>query len=97
MNMDFPANGEDSGSDNELSTLDGTLEWHDLEGGFWKLRFGDAGAAHGGAVVLGKPPELQGFEAGQRVRVTGRVSPMQMSIFMAGTTYDLDTVVPVDA
>lgn len=76
----------------DLSWVVGELRMEDLEGGFWTLHFGDQSAPHGGVLVLGNPPELQGFEPGQRVRLEGEVSEDQFSIFMAGTMYRVDRV-----
>ncbi len=75
----------------------GELYYNELEGGFWGIRYiADPAAAaadpHGGRLVLGKDPRLQGFNTGDRVRLQGRISSGQASIFMAGTIYQFDDI-----
>ena len=49
------------------------------------------GDPYGGKLVLrGGVPE--GFQAGDRVRVTGAVAEQQMGINMAGTYYEVESI-----
>lgn len=76
-------------------TLVGELSFVDLEGGFWQLTFGDESAQWGGRVVLGLPHQLHDqpmIDSGEQVlraRVRGRAREEMMSIFMAGTMFDV--------
>lgn len=79
------------------SWVAGELYYNELEGGFWGIRYiADPAAAaadpHGGRFVLGKDPRLQSFRPGDRVRLEGRISSGQASIFMAGTIYQFDDI-----
>ena len=79
------------------SWVAGELYYNELEGGFWGIRYiADPAAAaadpHGGRFVLGRDPRLRGFNAGDRVRLQGRISSGQASIFMAGTIYQFDEI-----
>ncbi|MBI2912077.1 MAG: hypothetical protein HYY05_08030 [Chloroflexi bacterium] len=81
----------------DYSWVAGELYYNELEGGFWGIRYiADPAAAaadpHGGRFVLGRDPRLQGFSAGDRVRLRGRISSGQASIFMAGTIYQFDEI-----
>jgi hypothetical protein len=73
----------------DLSWIVGRLEREEFEGGFWRLQFGTTDDPYGGEVVLGNPPALSGAHAGALVRVEGRPEPDAMSIWMAGTLYDV--------
>ncbi|MCA9777968.1 MAG: hypothetical protein KC800_14665 [Candidatus Eremiobacteraeota bacterium] len=72
----------------------GRLQYEDLEGGTWTLEFMEnpgEGDPYGGKLVLrGGVPE--GFQAGDRVRVTGAVAEQQMGINMAGTYYEVESI-----
>ena len=81
----------------DLSWIEGDLVHEEFEGGFWALDFGSGDAPLGGRVVLGNPPELAGFDGGERVRVEGAPSTNEFSTFMAGPLYDLRTVERVGA
>ena len=75
--------------------VEGRLQYSDLEGGTWTLEFTDnPGKAdpYGGKFVLreGVP---EGFQAGDLVRVTGSVAEQQMGINMAGTYYEVKSIV----
>jgi hypothetical protein len=73
----------------------GRLQYSDLEGGTWTLEFTDnPGEAdpYGGKFVLAEGvPE--GFQAGDQVTVTGSVAEQQMGINMAGTYYEVKSMV----
>ena len=63
--------------------LVGKLAWHDLEGGFWQLN----------GFVLGNPPQLKGFKAGETARVFGRAAPPnQASTTQAGPVFHVTFV-----
>lgn len=73
----------------DLSWLVGRLQRENFEGGFWRIEFGAEDAPHGGSLVLGNPPALAGMREGALVRVEGHVDADRMSIWMAGTIYDV--------
>ncbi len=87
----------------DYSWVIGELVHRNLEGGFWQIRFIPAGTPaakankHRGKFVLGNPAQLKGYKTGDIVKITGGVSPNQMSIWMAGTIYKLKTVQRVGA
>ncbi len=93
--LDVPASGY--GHAEDYSWLAGRLERVDLEGGFWQVRYAPADSAeakadsHGGTLTLGNPPVLRGFEAGEWVKITGRLTD-RASIHQAGPLYQPITV-----
>lgn len=78
----------------DYTRVSGRLAWRDLEGGFWDLMFmaPKNDDPHKGHFVLGKPKLLAGFKDGDMVDVTGKISADQMSIYQAGTMYDVATI-----
>ena len=64
----------------------------DLEGGSWRLRFGDEDAEYGGEVLLGNPPALIALQpaAGDLARLDGSIDPNRMTIWMSGTFYAVE-------
>lgn len=80
----------------DFSQIEGTLEFVELEGGYYELVFGAEDAPFGGRLVLGRPAQLVGIPTGARVTVTGHVDEMAMSIFMAGPMYVVASVQRLD-
>lgn len=76
----------------DYSWVIGELEYNPIEGGFWQIRFGNESAPYGGKFVLGKDPKLANFQSGDLVKITGKISLNQVSIFQAGTLYDLESI-----
>lgn len=77
--------------DDDLGWIEGELVFEELEGGFWTCNFADkdTDAPLGGSVVLGNTDKLDGFKAGQRVRIFGEPMHEAASIFMAGPMYEV--------
>lgn len=84
-------------------TLTGELAFVELEGGYWQLTFGGPDDRWGGRVVLGRPaqlrdrvPDAAGAGAGEaqslRAHVRGRAREETMSIFMAGTMFEVSSI-----
>ena len=76
----------------DYSWVTGQLQYQDIEGGFWIIRFGSRDAPYNGQFVLGKDPRLQNFKDGDLVKITGKISQDQISIYQAGTTYTLQSI-----
>lgn len=76
----------------DFSWVQGRLELNPVEGGFWQIRFGSQNAPHDGKFVLGNDPKLYQFEDGDLVKITGEISPQQVSIFQAGTMYEIISI-----
>lgn len=76
----------------DYSWVIGELEYNPIEGGFWQIRFGNESAPYGGKVVLGRDLRLANFKSGDLVKITGKISQDQVSIYQAGTLYDLESI-----
>ena len=76
----------------DYSWVTGQLQYQDIEGGFWIIRFGSRDASYNGQFVLGKDPRLQNFKDGDLVKITGQISQEQISIYQAGTIYTLQSI-----
>ena len=76
----------------DYSWVTGQLQYQDIEGGFWIIRFGSRDVPYNGQFVLGKDPRLQNFKDGDLVKITGEISDEQASIYQAGTLYQIETI-----
>ncbi|MBI2621163.1 MAG: hypothetical protein HYW63_00765 [Candidatus Levybacteria bacterium] len=76
----------------DYSWVTGQLQYQDIEGGFWIIRFGSRDAPYNGQFVLGKDSRLQNFKNGDLVKITGKISQDQISIYQAGTIYTLQSI-----
>src|SRR3989344_7294334 len=76
----------------DYSWVTGQLQYQDIEGGFWIIRFGSRDVPYNGQFVLGKDPRLQNFKDGDLVKITGEISDEQASIYQAGTIYTLQSI-----
>lgn len=76
----------------DFSWVKGRLERNPLEGGFWQVKFGDESVPYNGKFVLGNDSKLEEFESGDLVKITGRISPQQVSIYMSGTIYSITSI-----
>lgn len=73
-----------------VRTIEGTLAYVRLEGGFWQLET----QAGGRFVLVGADDALAALGAGSRVRVEGRPRPERASIYMRGTLFEVESVRP---
>lgn len=76
----------------DYSWVIGKLEYNPIEGGFWQIRFGKESDLYHGKFVLGNQPQLSSFRHGDLVKITGKISQDQVSIYQAGTLYDLESI-----
>ena len=76
----------------DYSWVTGQLQYQDIEGGFWTIDYQDATDKFGGKFVLGKDPRLASFKSGDYVKITGQISPNQVSIYQSGTLYNLEFI-----
>lgn len=76
----------------DYSWVIGELEYNPTEGGFWQIRFGKENDSYHGKFVLGNHPKLSRFRHGDVVKITGKISEDQVSIFQAGTLYNLESI-----
>ena len=76
----------------DYSWVIGRLEYNPIEGGFWQIRFGKEDNSYHGKFVLGNQPQLSPFRHGDLVKITGKISPNQISIYQSGTLYDLESI-----
>ena len=86
--LDKPAAGHAA----DYSWVIGRLEYSQIEGGFWAIDYQDVTDKFGGKFVLGKDPKLANFQTGDLVKITGKISQEQISIYQSGTLYDLESI-----
>lgn len=78
----------------DYSWVIGRIEYNSTEGGFWQIRFGKENDPYHGKFVLGNQPKLSSFGHDNLVKITGKISPNQISIYQSGTLYDLESIDP---
>lgn len=78
----------------DYSWVIGRLEYNPIEGGFWQVRFGNQGDAYNGVFILGNDRKIEGFKNGDLVKITGKIAEEQISIYQAGTLYNLESIDP---
>lgn len=76
----------------DFSWVVGRLEWNPLEGGFWEISFGKGSDPYGGKFVLGNDLRLTQFKTGDSIKITGKISKEQVSIYQAGTIYEITSI-----
>lgn len=76
----------------DYSWVIGRLGYNPIEGGFWQIRFGKENDSYHGKFVLGKHPKLSSFRHGDLVKITGKISEDQVSIYQSGTLYNLESI-----
>ena len=76
----------------DYSWVIGRLEYNPIEGGFWQIRFDKENDPYHGKFVLGRDPKLDQLKAGDLVKITGQISPNQVSFYQAGTIYEMESV-----
>lgn len=76
----------------DYSWISGRIEHQDLEGGFWIIKYNEANDKFGGKFVLGNDPRLTNFQNGDIVKITGKISENQISIYQAGILYQLESI-----
>lgn len=76
----------------DYSWVIGELEYNPIEGGFWQIRFGKQDDSYNGKFVLGNRPEFSRFRHGDLVKITGRIAQNQVSIYQAGTLYQIESI-----
>ena len=76
----------------DYSWVIGELEYNPVEGGFWQIRFGKENDPYRGKFVLGEDPKLSRFRHGDLVKITGKISQDQVSIYQSGTLYNLESI-----
>lgn len=76
----------------DYSWVIGELEYNPIEGGFWQIRFDKENDPYHGKFVLGNQPQLSRFRQGDLVKITGKISPNQISIYQSGTLYNLESI-----
>lgn len=76
----------------DYSWVIGRLEYNSIEGGFWQIRFGKENDPYNGKFVLGNQPQLSRFRHGDLVKITGKISQDQVSIYQSGTLYNLESI-----
>ena len=76
----------------DYSWIVGRLEYSQIEGGFWVIRYENQTDKFGGKFVLGNDSRLANFKSGDLVKITGRISDEQVSFYQSGTLYDLESI-----
>lgn len=76
----------------DYSWIVGRLEYSQIEGGFWAIDYQDATDKFGGKFVLGRDLRLEGFAPGDLVKITGQIAQNQVSIYQAGTLYQIESI-----
>lgn len=94
--LEVPAGGYGRAADH--TWLAGRLEAQTAPAGALRLRYAPEGSpearadAHAGVISLGSPPVLRGFEAGQWVKVTGRLAEGSTDAADAPAAYKTITI-----
>lgn len=76
----------------DYSWVIGELEYNPVEGGFWQIRFDKENGPYRGKFVLGNQSQLSRFRHGDLVKITGKISPSQVSVYQSGALYDLESI-----
>lgn len=76
----------------DYSWVVGRLDYSQIEGGFWIIRYENQTDQFGGKFVLGRDSKLEGFADGDLVKITGQIAQNQVSIYQAGTLYQIDSI-----
>lgn len=76
----------------DYSWVIGRLEYNPVEGGFWQIRFDKENDSYHGKFILGNHPKLSPFRHGDLVKITGKISQDQVSIYQSGTLYNLESI-----